>query len=350
MRRQYLTFHNVVFYYESAGSPVFDGLSVQFPVGWTGVIGPNGSGKTTLLRLACGELQAIAGTVLAPEQVIYCPQRTDDPPGDLDELLKTTNPKACELRGQLGVQADWSVRWETLSHGERKRSQIAVALWQRPRLLAGDEPTNHIDLAARKLLCEALRSFSGLGLLVSHDRALLDTLCRRTLFVEPPQAVMRPGGYTKATVLARAEEEQAREARTQAKRELDRLSQEAAAREREAARANRLRSKRGFAIKDHDAREKKGRARISGKDTQAGRLLRQMGGRIGQARSRLADIHVKKRRQLGIDMDGSRSQRDFLLRLPAGPIELGGGRRLVLACPHALDRIRPRIRWNRLHG
>ena len=58
-----LTFHDVVFYYEGASAPVFDGLSAEFPPGWTGVIGPNGSGKTTLLRLACGELQPTTGAI-----------------------------------------------------------------------------------------------------------------------------------------------------------------------------------------------------------------------------------------------------------------------------------------------
>jgi len=329
MTRQPLTFHKVAFYYESAGSPVFDGLSVEFPVGWTGVIGPNGSGKTTLLRLACGELQPTAGTIRPAGQVIYCPQRTDDPPADLDGFLATTDPGGCELRGRLGIQGDWPARWETLSHGERKRSQIAVALWRRPRLLAVDEPTNHIDLAARKLLGEALRSFGGVGMLVSHDRALLDGLCSHCLSVVPPGAVMRPGGYTKAMDLARAEEDRVREARTQARRELDGLRREASERRREAARSHRLRSKRGFAIKDHDAREKKNRARITGKDTRAGRQLRQMDGRLDQARTRLDQIHVKKQQRLGIDMRGARSRRDFLLRLPAGAIELGGQRKLV---------------------
>ena len=92
------------------------------------------------------------------------------------------------------MRADWRRRWESLSHGERKRSQIAVALWRAPRILAVDEPTNHLDAGARSLVIAALRSFSGVGILVSHDRELLEALCGQCVFVEPPDAIMRPGG------------------------------------------------------------------------------------------------------------------------------------------------------------
>jgi len=328
MTKGCLDFHNVVFYYESAGSPVFDGLSVQIPSGWTGVIGPNGSGKTTLLRLACGELAPVRGGIRSPDRVIYCPQRTDDPPGEVESFLGATDRSACVLRGQLAIEADWATRWATLSHGERKRVQIAVALWLKPRVLAVDEPTNHIDLDARRLLARALATFRGIGLLVSHDRDLLDAICGQCLFVEPPGAVMRPGGYTKATELAKAEQAQARRARSEARRELKRLEREAADRAREAARSHRQRSKRGLDPKDHDARGRINLARLTGKDGQAGRLLRQMDGRLDQAQDKLEGIHAKKQQRMGITMNGARSRRDALLRLPGGSIALGHERRL----------------------
>jgi macrolide transport system ATP-binding/permease protein len=324
-----LEFDSVGFCYDSAGAAVFEGLSARIGAGWTGVIGPNGSGKTTLLRLACGELAPQQGHIVRPDRVIYCPQRTDDPPAELASFLRATDSAACGLRGRLGLAADWLDRWDTLSHGERKRAQIAVALWRRPRVLAVDEPTNHIDLPARRLLAEALRRFRGVGLLVSHDRDLLDALCRQCLFVEPPGAVVRPGGYTKAVELAAAEQATARHAREQAKRRLTRLRKEAAERQRLAARSHRMRSKRGIPIKDHDARSRIDRARISGKDGQAGRLLRQMDGRVRQAGDALADIHVTKQRQLGVDLRGEPSRRDALLRLPAGAVALGTGRHMV---------------------
>jgi len=329
MTKGCLAFHDVVFFYESASSPVFDRLSARFPVGWTGVIGPNGSGKTTLLRLACGELAPVRGTIRAPDRVIYCPQRTDEPPGEFKSLLEAEDRSANVLRGQSGIGQDWAARWPTLSHGERKRVQMAVALWLEPCVLAIDEPTNHIDRVARRMLGQALRSFRGVGVLVSHDRELLDKLCGQCLFVEPPGAVMRPGGYTKAVKLAEEEQKQARHARDQARRDLKKLQHEAANRRRVAARSHRMRSKRGLAPKDHDARSRVNQARISGKDGQAGRVLRQMDGRLEQAQDKLAGIRAKKQQRLGIAMQGAQARRDALVRLAAGSIPLGCERRLV---------------------
>ena len=119
MTKAPLEFHDISFYYPSAGAAVFDGLSVRFPPGWTGVIGPNGSGKTTLLRLACGELQPTTGAIRAPDRVIYCPQRTDDPPAELGAFLNATDAAGCALRGHLGVEPDWPGRWRT---GSRRSS------------------------------------------------------------------------------------------------------------------------------------------------------------------------------------------------------------------------------------
>ncbi|MDP6377543.1 MAG: ATP-binding cassette domain-containing protein [Pseudomonadales bacterium] len=74
------------------------------------------------------------------------------------------------------MDLDFGDRWDTLSHGERKRAQFAHALWQRPVLLAIDEPTNHIDRHAREFLLDSLKRLRGVGLLVSHDDRFLDRL------------------------------------------------------------------------------------------------------------------------------------------------------------------------------
>jgi len=324
-----LIFDDVAFFYESSRKPVFDGLTVQFPQGWTGVIGANGSGKTTLLRLACGEIQAVRGRIVTHDQVVYCPQRTDDVPAELASFVEASDGDASALRDRLGIDERWVSVWSKLSHGERKRAQIAVALWRRPRVLALDEPTNHIDYDARRLLAESLRSYCGVGLLVSHDRDLLDALCSQCLFVAPPGAIMRPGGYSKSVALADADQEQARQARKQAKLDLKRLKDEAADRRSQADRAQRLRSKGRVARKDHDAKQRIGQARYTGKDGQAGRLLRQMAGRLHQARAKLVAIHATKRRRLGIELQGAVARRNTLFDLPAASLALGAQRCLM---------------------
>ena len=329
MGRAPVTFRNVSFAYDAASTRLMDGLTAHFPPGWTGVVGANGAGKTTLLKLATGRLTPLQGTVGAPANAIYCPQRTDDLPPLLDNLVGATDGPACQIKGRLGIEAEWLGRWDTLSHGERKRAQIAVALWRRPDVLAVDEPTNHLDAEARNLLATALRVYPGVGLLVSHDRQLLDDLCVQCLFLDPPDAVMRPGGYTQGSEQATRERKHTRKRREIARQRFSTLKRAAVSRRAEASGADRRRSKRGVARRDSDAREQIDRARATGKDGAAGRRVRQLEGRLAQAQETLDLARVKKTYAMGIWLEGARSKRDALFALPAGSIPLGGARRLT---------------------
>ena len=232
MSHPQIIFHNVSFAYETASAPLFTHLTAHFQTGWTGVVGVNGAGKTSLLRLATGELSPQRGTVQEAGDAIYCPQRTDTAPPLFAEFIQASEGDAHEIRGRLKIADAWLTRWDTLSHGERKRAQIGAALWRQPHILAIDEPTNHLDAEARGLLIGALHAFSGVGLLVSHDRELLDALCHQCLFMEPPRATMRPGGVTQGTQAARQEAASIRQQARLAKRERIRLEREAAMRKR----------------------------------------------------------------------------------------------------------------------
>jgi len=323
-----LSFREVSFEYQGSSSPLLKDLTVHFPTGWTGIVGVNGAGKTTILKLACGKLKSQEGHIRIPGEAIYCPQRTDDIPEGFEHCLEANDTKAFKLRGQLGIGYDWIDRWDSLSHGERKRAQIALALWRMPSVLALDEPTNHIDYETQCLLGSSLRSFTGVGLLVSHNQELLDYLCKQCLFVEPPEAIMRRGGYSEASAQAKMEEETIRRSYESAKREFSRIRGETVRRKQTAARARGKRSKRELASKDSDAKTKIDMARLTGKDGQAGRLVRQVEGRARMAEKKLGEIKVKKRYQLGIWLTGSRSKRNLLFHLRPGRVVLGPGRDL----------------------
>jgi macrolide transport system ATP-binding/permease protein len=321
-----LLFENVGFEYESSIEALIQNISIRFTSGWYGIIGPNGSGKTTLLRLACRELAPTAGTVNGSENVVLCPQRTDIPPERFELFLEASDSRAFRLRGRLQIESSWASRWPTLSHGERKRAQIGTALWQEPEVLAIDEPTNHIDAVARALLIAALRAYRGIGLLVSHDRELLDALCTQTLFMEPPRAVMRPGGYSKALELSEAEYEAARTAQQIAEQQLENVRAEATRRRHEAHQSDRRRTNRHISPRDSDARAKLNAVRVSSKDGQVGRLSAQFEARVSQAQARVDEIHVAKRFRLGIEMTGEPSPREWLLRLNEGELPMGESR------------------------
>jgi ATPase subunit of ABC transporter with duplicated ATPase domains len=142
---------------------------------------------------------------------------------------------------------------------------------------------------------------------------------------------MRPGGYTVAAEQASIEEEHIREEYEEAKQSVEQLQKEALRRRQEATKSKKRRSKRGLDIKDHDARFQRNRARISGKDGQAGRLASQMDGRVQQAESRLTQFDIKRKYDLSFWVPGSASKRSTLFSIPPGSIPLGGGR--ILSFP-----------------
>jgi len=327
MTHEAVLFHDVAYAYESMSTVLLEHVDLHLPSGWTGIVGPNGAGKTTLLKLAIGDFAPKSGRIEHPERVVYCAQRTDSPPPALPGLLAADDGSAWELKGRLGLEWDWLERWHTLSHGERKRAQIASALWLEPQVLAVDEPTNHIDVDARQMLVGALRAYRGVGLLVSHDRALLDGLCRQCVFVDPPGAELRPGGYSQGNEQGLREEEETRRLAVQVKKEHERLRRETIRRRDEAARSDKRVSKRGLG-KDNAERGKRNLARVTGRDAVSGKLLRQLDGRLQQSEDKVAQVQVKKQYELGIWMPNGRSKRDVLLRAEAGGLTLGHDRQL----------------------
>lgn len=165
---------------------LFEDLSFHLGSGFFGLVGDNGAGKSTLLRIIAGELVPDRGTLrVLPEdaRIVTCAQSVEDPPPYASELAESDDSDAHRLRRRLKLDRDSLSRWPSLSPGERKRWQIGAALFARPEVLLLDEPTNHLDGAARTLLIAALRDFDGIGIVVSHDRALLDALTCGTLRV-----------------------------------------------------------------------------------------------------------------------------------------------------------------------
>ena len=157
-----------------------------------GVLGANGQGKSTLVKTLVGQLQPLGGqrsegkglTVgYFAQQELDVLALDDTPLSHMVRLAKKVSPEAREqeIRNFLG-----SFRFPdelaqqkvgTLSGGERARLVLAMLVWQKPNLLLLDEPTNHLDLTTREALAVALNSFEGSVLLVSHDRALLRSVC-----------------------------------------------------------------------------------------------------------------------------------------------------------------------------
>lgn len=321
-----LNLSNVHYSYADSPHEALAGVTVTFPRGWTGVVGDNGCGKSTLARVATGQLSPTSGTV-GPRGLVsaYCEQDADLEPGDLADFACDYGADAVSLRARLGIADDWPWRYPELSCGQRKRLQVAVALWRRPDVLVMDEPTNHLDAPTRASVLDALSAYDGVGILISHDRTLLDALVERCLMFESGGWRMRPGSYSQASGQARADVASAAARQEAARREERRLRAERQRRAEVASRADALRSRSGLDPRDHDARERIGRAIVSGKDGVAGRLAKSLDARIGEKAADAQAAFVARRYDGRLPGFGSRSRRQTLAHLPAGIVPYGPG-------------------------
>ena len=163
-----------------------------------GLLGRNGAGKSTLIQLVAGAIPPQAGIRLEGKGVrigYFAQHQVEALDLDASPLLNLSRADKAmgqrtreqELRDFLGgfnfpgEMALEPVR--RLSGGEKARVALAIIIWLRPNLLLLDEPTNHLDIDMREALTEALQTYMGAIVLVSHDRHLLRTTCDEFLLV-----------------------------------------------------------------------------------------------------------------------------------------------------------------------
>ncbi|MBN3509865.1 ABC-F family ATP-binding cassette domain-containing protein [Mycolicibacterium nivoides] len=185
---------------------LFSDLSFSVGPGRTGLVAPNGAGKSTLLKLIAGEYRPSAGSVTVDGAVGYLPQSlpftADLTVAAVLGVAPVLDALAALADGDAGedvfatIGDDWDIeersraqldrlgldglaldrRLGTLSGGEVVSLGLAAQLLKRPSVLLLDEPTNNLDSGARHRLYDAIDSYTGCLLVVSHDRVLLDRM------------------------------------------------------------------------------------------------------------------------------------------------------------------------------
>ena len=178
---------------------LFEDLSFRLPPGGViGVIGPNGAGKTTMFRLITGQDQPDTGTfkvgdtaklgyvdqsrdTLAPNKTVW--EEISDGL-DIIDLGKRSMPSRAYVAAFNFKGADQQKKVGQLSGGERNRVHLAKMLKSGANVLLLDEPTNDLDVDTLRALEEALDSFAGCAVVISHDRWFLDRIATHILAFE----------------------------------------------------------------------------------------------------------------------------------------------------------------------
>ncbi|HQP25596.1 MAG TPA: energy-dependent translational throttle protein EttA, partial [Smithellaceae bacterium] len=182
-----------------------EGMSFSLPPGGiVGVIGPNGAGKTTLFRMITGQEKPDTGTIRIGETVklAYVDQSRDtlEPDKNIWEMIsdgqdiipignRQINSRAYVSRFNFSG-TDQQKKVGTLSGGERNRVHLARMLKQGANVLLLDEPTNDLDVNTLRALEDALESFAGCVVVISHDRWFLDRICTHILAFEGDSKVL----------------------------------------------------------------------------------------------------------------------------------------------------------------
>ena len=178
---------------------LIDGLSFSLPpAAIVGVIGANGAGKTTLVRMITGQEQPDEGVFKVGEtvQLAYVdqsresldPEKTvwEEVSGGLDQMMLGERSIASRayVAGFNFKGSDQQKKVSSLSGGERNRLHMAKLLASGGNLLILDEPTNDLDVDTLRALEEALLSFAGCAIVVSHDRWFLDRVATHVIAFE----------------------------------------------------------------------------------------------------------------------------------------------------------------------
>ena len=197
---------NLSFAYEK-GKDLISNLSLEiFKGDKIAVIGPNGRGKTTLLNLLASELQPTQGEIsLNPNVKINYFGQTNINRLNLDNTVEEeiqsalkdfTRGKARTLAGLMMFSGDAAMKKiRVLSGGERSRVLLAKILATECNCLLLDEPTNHLDMDSIESLLEALETFSGTAIVVSHDEALLHAFAQRLVVFDGGECFVFNGTY-----------------------------------------------------------------------------------------------------------------------------------------------------------
>lgn len=276
-----------------------------------GLIGPNGAGKSTLLKILSAQIEPDGGSVVARRQLrisVLQQEQSFEESATVEQIVTAAagevdfeeHERAAAIDSTLAEIGfpDRNASAGTLSGGWRKRLAIACVLAQQPELLFMDEPTNHLDLEGILWLEGLLKKADFAFLLVSHDRAFLESFANRVIELNPtyPQGFLSVKGNYSQFLEARDQQVEAQVHQQQAL-------------------ASKVRREIAWLQRGARARQTKARGRI--KD--AGELIEQL-AEVKQRNALTAPVEI------GFDASGRKTKELLSLK---GISKSIGGRKLL---------------------
>ena len=317
---QLLQISNLTFKYSHTN--IFTNQNLTFePFSWSCIVGNNGSGKTTFLKLIAKKLKPEFGSIIGNNLVYYCQQNLTEVPEGFEEFIFTFNSKTFRLKELLHIQDEWLYRWESLSYGEKKRVQIAISLYQEVDILLLDEPTNHLDYTSKNIVIESLKSFRGIGILVSHDREVLNTLCTNTVIIKNQNIYTYKSGYDNAIKEFNQHRDFLIQENENINKELKKLQKNIQSQKEKVLLSKSRLSKKNINKNDKDSKEKINLAKLTGKDKNDSKLISTFSKKYEN--QKLKRNELDKESEKGIKIKNDISKKDlFSFYLEEGSLEL----------------------------
>ncbi|WP_428025634.1 ATP-binding cassette domain-containing protein [Arcobacter sp.] len=317
---QYLKINNLTFKYSS--SDIFLNLNLSFENGWSCLVGSNGSGKTTLFKLIAKILKPQEGTIIGNELVYYCEQELHEKPNGYEEFIYTYNTKTFRLKELLHIEEEWFYRWETLSFGERKRIQVAIALFLEPDILLLDEPTNHLDIKSKEILTKSLKNFKGIGILISHDREVLNSLCSNTVIIKNKKIYNYKTTYDKAIKELNLYFNFLEKENENINIKIKKLQNNIQSQKEKVSQSKSRLSKKNINTKDKSLKEKINLAKLTGKDKSDSKLVTSFAKKVQELSSKRNEIEKNFGKGITIKDENNKKEK-FSFLLEKGQLALG---------------------------
>lgn len=321
----FIKFNKVFFSYDGSDN-ILNDVSFHIEKSCTAVVGQNGCGKSTLAKLIAGILKPTSGSIEYSKKNIissYLSQECISLPDNSESLFYDDSSYSGYLLSIFKIDYSYLYRFDSISFGEKKRLQIASALYSNPDILILDEPTNHIDMECKEILINVIKRLDCIAVIISHDIDFIDELADKCIFIRNGICKIRTGNYTECRKYEKEEDNYNLSLYEESRKKVKILENRYKKLQNDSdAKKIKCGSKRHIDKKDHDAKVKIDAARLTGKDRRLASKAKQAKSLYNKSVLESETLYIKKREAMNMEFIGERYKGKFLFYLEAGETKI----------------------------